>query len=64
MDIQNFINQVAAGNAVASKEVLNDVLSAKAFEALDTKKIEMAQSIFMGKEEKVDSETEEITTEE
>ena len=67
MDTQTFINQVAAGNAVGAKDLLNDLLSAKAFEALDAKKIEMAQSVFTGKEEVAEpevQETEETAAEE
>ena len=66
MDTQTFINQVAAGDAVGAKDLLNDLLSAKAFEALDAKKIEMAQSVFTGKEEVAEpevQETEEIAAE-
>jgi hypothetical protein len=50
MDTQNFINQVATGNAVGAKELLNDLLASKAFEALDIKKIELAQSLYSGEE--------------
>jgi len=67
MDTQTFINQVAAGDAVGAKDLLNDLLAAKAFEALDAKKIEMAQTLFTGKEETTEPEvqdTEETTTEE
>ena len=39
MDTQTFINQVAAGDAVGAKDLLNDLLAAKAFEALDAKKL-------------------------
>ena len=48
MDTQTFINQVAAGDAASAKDLLNDLLAAKAFEALDAKKIEMSQSLFGG----------------
>ena len=51
MDTQTFINQAAAGDAVGAKDLLNDLLAAKAFEALDARKIEMAQSLFGGKKE-------------
>ena len=67
MDTQTFINQVAAGDAVGAKDLLNDLLSAKAFEALDAKKIEMAQLVFTDKEETAEPEvqdTEETATEE
>jgi len=56
MDTQTFINQVAAGDASDAKDLLNDLLAAKAFEALDAKKIEMAQSLFTGKEESSEPE--------
>ena len=62
MDTQTFINQVAAGDAVGAKDLLNDLLSNKAFEALDAKKIEMSQSIFSGEEPEV-QDTEETETE-
>jgi hypothetical protein len=48
MDTQTVINQAAAGDAMDVKELLNDLLSAKAFEALDAKKIKMSQSLFGG----------------
>lgn len=51
MDTQSFIDRVAAGNAVEAQQVLNDLLSAKAFEALDAKKVELAQTIFNGEAE-------------
>lgn len=55
MDTQNFINQVATGNAADAKELLNDLLASRAFEALDAKKIELAQSLY-GNEENLDVE--------
>ena len=64
MDIGQFLNNVAAGNANDAKENINDILSAKAFEALDAKKIELAKTIFTGKEESVEvQDTEETETE-
>ena len=62
MDVSNFINSVATGNAIEAKESLNDLLSARAFEALDTKKTELAHSLFTGKEVEV-LDTEETETE-
>ena len=50
MDVATFINNVTSGNALEAKESLNDLLSSKAFEALDAKKTELAQSLFTGKE--------------
>ena len=46
MDTQKFIQQVASGEALQSKETLNDILSARAFEALDIKKQEIAQTLY------------------
>jgi hypothetical protein len=51
MDVQDFINSVATGNAAEAKDTLNDLLSARAFEALEAKKIEIAQNLFGGKQE-------------
>ena len=48
MDVQDFINSVATGNAAEAKDTLNNLLSARAFEALETKKIEIAQTLFGG----------------
>ena len=46
MDTQKFIQQVASGEALQAKETLNDILSARAFEALDIKKQEIAQTLY------------------
>jgi hypothetical protein len=51
MDVQDFINSVATGNAAEAKDTLNDLLSARAFEALETKKVEIAQTLFGGNQE-------------
>lgn len=51
MDTQNFINQVATGNAADAKELLNDLLSSRAFDMLDAKKIELAQSLYGDKKD-------------
>ncbi len=63
MDVSNFINSVASGSAVEAKESLNDLLSARAFEALDAKKQEIAQSLFAGNEEAEVQDTEETAAE-
>ena len=64
MDTQTFIQQVAAGDAAVAKETLNDLLSSRAFEALDAKKVEIAKAIYGGQEEEtVEAETEETTEE-
>ena len=62
MEVSNFINNIASGNAIEAKESLNDLLSARAFEALDARKQELAQSIFTGEEPEV-QDTEETETE-
>jgi len=52
MDIDNFLNNVAAGNANDARENINDILSAKAFEALDGYKQEIAKAMFSPDTEK------------
>lgn len=67
MDISQFINNVVAGNAAAAKENLNDILSARAFEAIDGQKKELAKSLFGGDSEESEIEvqnTEDEVTEE
>ena len=63
MDIKSFIDNVAAGNAAEAKEGLNDLLSARAFEAIDGRKVELAQNLFGGKEEQVEVQGTEETAE-
>jgi hypothetical protein len=61
METSQFIDQLSAGNASEAKETLNNLLSARAFESLDAKKVELAKSIFTGKEEIVEvQDTEEV----
>jgi len=50
MNASNFINSVVLGDELQAKDGLNDLLSARAFEALDAKKIELAQSLYIDKE--------------
>ncbi len=59
MDVRTFIDSVASGNAVEAKESLNDLLSARAFEAIDAKKVELAQSLSADSEEVETQGTEE-----
>lgn len=56
MDVQTFINSVATGNAAEAKETLNDLLSARAFEALESKKIEIAKTLFNGPDDTKEEE--------
>ena len=46
MDAKTFIDKVASGEANDAKDLINDLLSSRAFEALDAKKIEIAQSLY------------------
>ena len=46
MDTQTFIQNVISGEASKAKETLNDILSTRAFEALDTKKQEIAKTLY------------------
>jgi hypothetical protein len=50
METSEFIDNLAAGNAAAAKEALNDMLSARAFEALEGRKVELAKNLYNGKE--------------
>ena len=51
MEIQDIINNIAAGDSIAAKEGIENVLSAKAFDALQGRKQEMAATLFGGKEQ-------------
>ena len=61
METSQFIDQLSNGNASEAKETLNNLLSARAFESLDAKKVELAKSIFTSKEDSVEvQDTEEV----
>ena len=62
MSTTQFIDELAAGNASGAKDILNDMLSARAFEALEGRKVEIAQNIFNGSQ--VQEEEVELTQEE
>ena len=51
MITSTFIDQLAAGQASDAKETLSNLLSARAFEALDTRKQELAATLFGGQVE-------------
>ena len=57
MQIQEVINHIAAGDSAAAKEGIENVLSAKAFDALQGRKQEIASTLFGGK----DQSDEEVT---
>jgi hypothetical protein len=48
MSTSEFIDELALGNASTAKDILNDMLSARAFEALEGRKVELARGIFNG----------------
>lgn len=59
---RQFIDQLAAGEAGAAKETIENVLSSKAFDFLDAYKQELAKNIYSGYTED-DGNTEETTEE-
>jgi hypothetical protein len=67
MDIQNFINNIAAGDNAEAKDTLDGILSAKAFDALQSQKQQLATTIFGGEEgseEGSEEDSEEVSEEE
>ena len=61
METSQFIDQLSAGNSAEAKETLNNLLSTKAFESLEAKKVELARNIFNGSEDSVEvQDTEEV----
>ena len=65
-NINNFINSIAAGDNVTAKEELEELLSSKAFDALQYRKQEIASTLFGGEQEEEQNEysDEEIESEE
>jgi hypothetical protein len=61
MNINDIINNIAAGDNVAAKESIENVLSAKAFDALQGRKQEIASALFGGQE--AEENAEEVTEE-
>jgi len=51
MELKDIINNIAAGDSAAAKEGIENVLSAKAFDALQGRKQEIASTLFGGKEQ-------------
>ena len=51
MEIKDIINNIAAGDSAAAKESIENVLSAKAFDALQGRKQEIASTLFGGKDQ-------------
>jgi hypothetical protein len=59
MQSSEFIDELASGNASVARDMLNDMLSARAFEALESRKVELAKGIFNGSEQSQEVATEE-----
>ena len=64
MDIQDIINNIAAGENLAAKEGLENALSAKAFDALQDRKQEIASTLYAGQEQEPEEDAEVEETEE
>ena len=60
MSTSTFIDQLAAGHAADAKETLSNLLSARAFEALDVRKQELGATLFGGQVEEEVEELEEM----
>jgi hypothetical protein len=52
--VKNFIDLVAQGNNIEAKSSLDELLSARAFEALEDKKQEIGGTLFNGVTSQVD----------
>ena len=63
MDIQDIINNIAAGDNIAAKESIENVLSTKSFDALQARKQEIASTLFGGQEQESEETAEEETDE-
>ncbi len=59
METSKFLDLVAAGEAAEAKDKLTELLSARAFEALNARKTELAANIFNGVSEEPTPATEE-----
>jgi hypothetical protein len=64
MDVKHFITSLANGQNAEAKGILDDILGAKAFEAIENRKIELAQSIFGNENRDIGNEQETPETEE
>jgi hypothetical protein len=53
MNTRQFIDQLSSGEASSAKNTLDDVLSARAFEALDNYKKEISANIFGGEKQEI-----------
>jgi hypothetical protein len=56
METSQFVDQLAAGEAAKAKETLTDLVSARAFQALEDRKMDIAKSMFGGQETAADDQ--------
>lgn len=64
MDARQVIDMLGAGQNSEAKSALEELLSAKAFDALEAKKQEVASTLFNGKTEEQPEAEEQIEAEE
>ena len=50
METSQFVDQLAAGEAAKAKETLTDLVAARALQALEDRKMDIAKSMFGGQE--------------
>jgi hypothetical protein len=58
MDTRQFIDLLGAGQSSEAKSALEDLISAKAFEALEAKKQEIGSTLFNGREQELETQEE------
>lgn len=63
MTASNFIQAAIENKPADAKDIINDMLSAKAFDALQARKVEIAQSLYRGESESQPDSDEQIETE-
>jgi hypothetical protein len=64
MNIQDIINNIAAGENLVAREGLENALSAKAFDALQDRKQEIASALYAGPEQESEEDADAEETEE
>lgn len=63
MSTRDFIDQVIKGQGSKAQETLTDVLSTRAFDAIEQRKQEIASTLFGGVEVNNNEQTTEVETE-
>lgn len=61
-NVRNFVDLVALGDNIAAREELDKILSQKSFDALDSRKQQIAGAIFGSTEEPEVNQTDELDT--